>query len=416
MKMYALVDCNNFFVSCERLFSPHLNAKPVVVLSSNDGCVVARSQEVKDLGIPMGIPYFKIKDIITKEKITVFSSNFQLYRDMSSRVMNILKEELVDVYPYSIDEAFLEISHVHNPRKFAMDLRAKILRLCGMPLSIGIAPTKTLAKLANAVAKKRPDGVAYIECDNTRKQYLHDYSVGQVWGIGKMMTEALVSQNILTAYDFQKQDTSWIQKKFGVTGVRIAQDLRGIDATPLHEEGVTRKSIISSRSFGKKINDIHILKQSVAHHIASVARQLRKEGLCAHRLLLYIQTSLYTQGLHVSKSESVYFDIPTQDVLLMTKVSMEKIEDIFEEGIAYSKSGVAVSGLIEQDGCMQINLFQEDVNPMKSVQNLLNNLDTRYGDGTLRLAAEGFVNSWSAKSQRQSPAYTTSWSEIALCA
>jgi len=415
IKTYALVDCNNFFVSCERLFAPHLNRKPVIVLSSNDGCVIARSQEVKDLGIPMAIPYFKIKDLIAKEKIVIFSTNFQLYRDISSRVMNILKEESDSVHTYSIDEAFIDISHILDPQQFAVDLRKKIMHLCGIPISVGIAHTKTLAKLANAAAKKMPTGVVCITNEAVRLQYLRDYSVGQIWGIGRKMTEILVSQNILSAYDFHIQDTSWIQKKFGVVGVRIAQDLRGVDAISLRNNEDIRKSIISSKSFGKKIKDISIIKQSIAHHISSIARQLRKEKICARHMSVYIKTARYSKGVYASGYDSVYFDTPTQDVFLMTKMAMEKIEFMFEEGIDYAKSGVSVEGLIEEDGCTQINLFKEDINPMKLIQKTLSTLDTRYGNNIVRLATEGFTQEWSAKSQQRSPAYTTSWSQIPIC-
>ena len=413
--LYALVDCNNFFVSCERVFAPHLQRRPTLVLSSNDGCVIARSKEVKDIGIPMGIPHFKIKELIKSHNIAIFSSNFSLYRDMSERVMGILEDTFDAVYKYSIDEAFIDISDETNPADAMKRIQEKIAQYCGIPVSVGIASTKTLAKLAGNVAKKSNEGIFYIDSEERRIECLRNHSVGQVWGIGRNITQKLEALGVSTAHHYQTLERSWIQKNFGVGGVRILEDLQGTDSVSLHGVDAVRKSIISSRSFGKATDNLHIIKESLTHHVTSAVRQLRKEKLCARYINVYMKTSRHTDNVRAYDSDSVSFEVATQDMLQINTVTMKLATKMYQKNILYAKSGISIGGLVPEELVTSHNIFNEETAPMKELYKKLDYIVGVYGDSSIQIGSQGFSGSWRANSRFISPAYTTKPSDIAIC-
>ncbi len=408
MKCIGLMDCNNFFVSCERLFRPDLIKKPVFVLSANDGCVVARSQEVKDLGIPMGVPFFEVKDMCKKHHITVFSSNFTLYRDISSRVMSALKDEFDRIEVYSIDEAFFEIENLNEEDIMAM--RERIILKTGIPISFGIAATKTLAKIANAEAK-RANGVNIL----SKEQALEiggEISCGSVWGIGRQTSAKLSRFKIHTIHDLLNVGLTFMRQHFGVQGERLYFELSGTPATLADSVELPPGSIASTRSFGKKVNDKETLKQALAHHVTNIGEKLRKEEVAASTLTILCAPSRY--GTFALRKGSVHQPllIPTNDTKTLLKAAFEMLDMLYDKEVPYNKAGVIVSGLIPVPFVSE-NLFtlspKEDSRELNAV---IDGLNSKYGRQTVTLAASCGGNSWKERTESRSPEYTTSWTQI----
>jgi len=413
----ALIDCNNFFVSCERIFRPDLLKKPVAVLSSNDGCIVARSSEVKSLGVPMGIPYFKVKDILLKENVTLFSGNFALYGDISKRIMSIIEEYCEEVEIYSIDEAFVSIG---TEEKGAVKQAEKIKRAIesgvGVPVSIGISKTKTLAKLAGEYAKHNPDhkGIFLIN-ETSRAEFLKKTDIAEVWGVGSQTSIKLRERGISTAYALVTASDSWIRATLGLGGLRIALELRGEEALGHNIHTKTKKSILSSRSFGKKTSEYKDLEQSVAGHVTSVAHKMRMEGSGTGYISVFIRSK--RRG-GVSGTTSSGFRVllsPTTDTLELITHALDILQELYKKEVQYEKTGVLISNLIPIDSIPSASLFEElgSSNRQKLMQTM-DEIEKKHGKHALFPAAMGIESkrSWSFRKQFSSAAFTTEWSSI----
>ena len=396
--MVGLIDCDNFFCSCERVFRPDLADKPIVVLSNNDGCVVARSKEVKAMGIRDCMPYYQLLEQYPNAGIVAFSSNSTLYGDMSARIMAILRESVPDVIQYSIDEAFLDLRGMEH-----MDLKSwgealcrKVLKCTGMPVSLGIAPTKTLAKMASKYAKKYP---AYNKCcvignDEQREKALKLFPVGDVWGIGRRITRTLEYFGIQTAYDFTQKPKSWIRSKFHVTGERTWAELRGesvIDVDGL--DGVEKKTIVTSRSFPGMLSDIADVRSHVANYAARCALKLRRQNSVCSLVTVFIQSNHFREDLEqYDNSASYSFMTATNTTTEIVNVALKILDTIFHKGIYYKRAGIMVSG-ISSANAVQPDLFTFDPERRKKYQDISTAVDTinrRIGADTVVLGAQQY--------------------------
>jgi DNA polymerase V len=422
---FALVDCNNFYVSCERLFNPKLIGKPVVVLSNNDGCVVARSQEVKDLGIKMGVPVFKIQAEIEKYNIQVYSSNYALYGDLSGRVMSTLSYFAPDVEIYSIDEAFLDLSGFsqRNLTEYCEEIRRTVLMWVGIPVSIGIGSTKTLAKLANRVAKKSKSGVFDLSsCDNP-EQVLAKTDVGDIWGIGSRYGNWCRSQGIITALDFRNTNTEVIRKKMGVMGLRMLMELQGQSCLPLELVANPKKETCVSRSFPHPVTTVEELKEAIAHFVHRAAEKLRRQKQSAQVITVFARTSPFQEDFYADSATNE-FAIPTNDTVEILRVASRLTELIYREDHEFKKAGIIMTGLLPE-GQVQGNLFDDGHNAdnrqrSAELMKVIDKLNTKFGRHTLKFAAAGVKQAWLTESEKRrnafpigkSPRYTTSWNEL----
>lgn len=409
--MIGLMDCNNFFVSCERLFRPDLLRRPVMVLSSNDGCVVARSQEVKDLGILMGVPLFQVIDVCKEHNVVLFSSNFKLYRDISRRVMHALREEFARCEVYSIDEAFFEVSQEYVEEDIVA-IRARIMQKTGIPVSIGIARTKTLAKIASSVAKKG-GGVCYMNdllCNNTLTQL----SCGNVWGIGRQTSTKLTRMGVHTISDLLALDVSYIRSHFGVVGERLYMELKGVSVYPIDTRvGIPQESYTSTRSFGRSVRDMLTLKSALGYHIGHVAEKLREDGMVASTIVIEMNGSRFGTDAHPNGLVRTTLHTATDDTFILTREVSRMVEKIYNPKILYKKAGVTVRG-IQPKACVPTSLFVEEIMTERTgvLSGLVDTLNTRFGKGAVRQAITLGADKWKEHQTYISPNYTTSWSEI----
>ncbi len=415
-KIFALVDCNNFYASCERLFRPELQGKPIVVLSNNDGCIVARSNEAKALGISMGAPYFKSKALIRRHNVRVFSSNYSLYGDLSHRVMSVLQDMEPEVEVYSIDEAFISLpaGNHQDLTGYAKALKAKVEQWVGIPVSIGIAPTKTLAKLANRFAKKNGahGGVFDLTGDDGLEALLSSVDVGDIWGIGRRSTEKLNRQGILNAFQLKNADDDWLRKHLTVTGLRTAMELRGTSCIPLESAQPDRKAIISSRSFGQPISSLAALKEAISTHMAIAAKKLRDQSSAAKSIHVFIHTNRFKEDApQYSGTMTIPLPQASSYTPTMIKHAMQGLERIYKPGYLYNKAGVMVTELVPQDR-IQRNLFGQENRESPPLMATVDRINQAWGKNTIRFAGEGLKKSWQMKQSHKSPAYTTSWAEI----
>lgn len=420
--MFLLIDCNNFFVSCEQLFRPDLVGKPVAVLSSNDGCVVARSNEVKALGVPMGVPVFQVRELLRQNAVTLFSSNFALYSDISNRIMKTLMHYCDTIDVYSIDEAFLSFPVDARDtsdawEEYAHIIRADILQSIGVPVSIGIATSKTLAKVASQLAKKG-NGVMSLLDTAKRTHALESVPIGDVWNIGRAYTSRLVAQNITTAGSFCALPTLWVKQHMGVMGLRTYYELNGMSC--FGEVGVPseKKSMISSRSFGAPTTSYHDIYQAIARHVADVACSARTQGSCVSRLSIVLIRRAPGSGMRDSTTRECDVVPATDDTRVLLKVAHRLLEESYCSSGRYIKVGVLVSGLLPRALANQPTLFLQNPEPtrddMRDLFACVDRLNTRYGKGSVRLAAEpgpGMLTT-KVKTDHISPAYTTSWNDI----
>ncbi|MFV0323472.1 MAG: Y-family DNA polymerase [Bacteroides xylanisolvens] len=410
--MYSLVDCNNFFASCERVFQPNLRNVPIVVLSNNDGCVVARSNEAKALGIPMGEPVFKLTRLIEQHGIAVFSSNYSLYGDMSHRVMSILSQFVEDMEIYSIDEAFLSLKGFenYNLEEYGRNIVRTVTRGTGIPVSMGIAPTKTLAKVASKFAKKYKgyNGVCIIDTEEKRIKALKQFEIGDVWGIGRRYQKKLEYHSIRTAFDFTQKSESWVRNMMTVVGVRTWKELRGISAIDLEKVAPDKQTICTSRSFGEMIGDFDTLMESVANFTASCARKLRTQRSCAGMLQVFIYTNRFREDLpQYYNSRIISLPTPINDVTELIHYARLALKNIYKEGYQYKKAGVIVMDLVPQNN-VQLNLFDErDRVKHEKVLEVLDEVHKKYGTKVLKVAAQGTGKKWALKSEYLSKQYTT---------
>lgn len=415
--MFALVDCNNFYASCERVFNPALRNKPVVVLSNNDGCVIARSNEAKALGIRMGQPAFEIKEAIEKNNVSVFSTNFALYGDMSQRVMNILAENCPAIEVYSIDEAFLDLSGFEyiNLRELGLKIRREIGYGTGIPVSIGIAKTKTLAKVAAYFAKRRPEllGVNIIDNEETRIKALSEIEVGEIWGIGRQYNRFLYEQGIRYAIQFVNKPESWIRKHFTVMGLRTQSELKGESCHQLETKIPAKKAICNARSFGQMQADLAPISEAVTKFASSCAYKLRKQNSVAQIVMVFMHTNPHRKDLpQYARNRVIHLPVATSSSFEINKYAQIALESIFKPGYLYKKAGVIVSGITPKDN-IQLDLF-DDVNRDKHNHSMLvmDKINEKYGRDTLRIASQGYSRKWRLRQEKLSPCYTTRWDEF----
>ena len=403
-KKIALIDCNSFYVSCERLFNPKIRKKPVVVLSNNDGCIVSRSNEAKALGIKMGEPYFKAKDIIIKNDVQVFSSNYSLYGDLSRRVMRTLKRFNSDIEVYSIDEAFMDLTNFSDSEVLdvGQEIRETVLQWTGIPTSIGIAKTKTLSKVANHIAKKKQSGVtSFIGIDNI-DPLLERVDINDVWGVGRQLTKFYHKNGIYNAKQLKNKSNTWIKKNSNVLGSRTAMELRGISCIDLEKTKSKRKSCVVSRSFGQRIEKYQELKEAVAGYCLNACEKIRSETLVAKSITVFIRTSPFQSRFgYYSNSKTIDFPIGTNDSIEIVKTALTALESIFKNGYRYQKAGVLLSGLSEATN--NKNLFSSEKDEkINSLMKSIDNTNYRYGRSTLSLASAGVHKRWSSKRQHYS--------------
>lgn len=411
--MFALVDCNNFYVSCERVFNPKLKG-PVAVLSNNDGCIVARSQEVKDLGVPMGAPYFQNKELLERHRVTIFSSNYTLYGDMSNRVMDTLKTFTPDIEIYSVDEAFLYFPSVKSAEELHA-IRNRVKRWTGIPVSIGMGRSKTLAKLANHKAKKEKSGVVILHSEEETTQALNHFPIEDVWGIGRQYSRFLRSKGIRTAGDLIKVEDAWAKKHLTVVGLRLIWELRGVSCLPIDELPAAKKAVISSKSFGHPIDHFDDLSEATATYVARAAEKIRSQGSCASYLSVFVVEHKRSDNYYPSTQAGASLAEPTAYTPLLITEAKQLLKALFREGVSYRKTGVMLSGLVPK-GSAQLDLFEaENIHKGKQekAMKVLDSLNAEYGKKILRSAAEGKpVPHWGMKRNLRSPAYTTKWSDI----
>ncbi|NIA19051.1 MAG: DUF4113 domain-containing protein [Xanthomonadaceae bacterium] len=416
MAIFALVDCNNFYVSCERVFNPRLRGRPVVVLSNNDGCIIARSGEAKKLGIKMGMPCFQARPLIEKYQVAALSSNYALYGDMSRRVMNILLQFSPEMEVYSIDEAFLDVSGLKwsKRRSLAQKLIVTVYRWTGIPVSIGMAETKTLAKLATHFAKhsKKAAGIVDLTASSYLEQALEMTAVGDVWGVGGRTAAKLEKWGIGTARQLRDADGQWLQQKLGVNGRRLALELQGIACYGIDEEPPIPKSVLCSRSFREPVEDIAAMKEAMATYISRVAVKIRKHGLSAAALTIFLRTSRFGPVDRYYNSATIELPVSSQSTRELLGYALQAVGRIFRPGYRYKKAGVLLHGLLPVSQVQPSMLDPIDRRREERLMSAVDGINNRLGNGIVRFAAEGLKQPWRLKAANLTPAYTTRWSDI----
>lgn len=414
-RRFALVDCNNFYASCERVFDPRLVGKPVIVLSNNDGCVVARSAEAKALGIKMAVPFFQIERMCRQKDVRVFSSNYTLYGDFSRRVMRVLSDWAPAMQVYSIDEAFLDVSHFDEDQlqHELMSLRARVHMWTGIPVSIGVGRTKTLAKLANDEAK-RGSGVAILTADREATA-LADIPVGDVWGIGRRLTAALEPLGITTAVQLRDADTRQLRKRFNVVVERTVMELRGTSCQALEDVTPARKTLMVSRSFGEKITAYQDIEASIAAHASRAAEKLRTGRQVAEHIEVFIHTSPFDQRTQPYSARAVAaLPYASADTRVIVGTALQLAKRLFRPWHRYAKSGILLMGLSEAQAATPTLFSGVDTAASKALMRAIDVLNADFGRGTIRLATARMSRSWTMKADRRSRSYTTRWEELPI--
>ena len=402
----ALVDCNSFYVSCERLFNPSIIKKPVVVLSSNDGCIIARSTEAKILGIKMGEPYFKVEKIVKKNDVKVFSSNYSLYGDISRRVMKTLKQFSPQIEFYSIDEAFLNLSSVKDEDllEHGNKIRKTVLKWTGIPSSIGIATTKTLSKAANHIAKKEKSGIVNLINSKQIDKLLAEIKINDVWGVGRQLTKFYIKNGISTAYQLKNTANSWVKKNTNVFGSRTAMELKGVSCISLEPHQEKRKNCCVSRSFGKKVTKLEELKESITTHCLNAAEKIRVDNQTAKKVTVFIRTSPFQKDKnYYANTKDIDLPIRTNDSIALIKEALIALKCIYKKEYRYQKTGIILSGLRDVD-VYRKNLFSTMRSEEKRTR-LMKAIDytnTKYGRNTLSIAQAGLKKRWNIKRQHSS--------------
>ena len=415
--MFALVDCNNFYASCERVFDPRLEQRPIVVLSNNDGCVIARSNEAKALGIAMGEPAFQKEKVYAKHNVAIFSSNFALYGDMSQRVMRTLAQHSAAMEIYSIDEAFLECGGLtaDGLDRFGSQLRKTVKQWTGIPVSIGVAPTKTLAKVANHIAKRLPDnsGVCVLNKEETIEYCLKKLPVEKLWGVGRRYALFLRSWGINTAWDLRRMPEGWVKDNMTVVGLRLQKELKGEPCIPLENQPQKKKEICTSRSFGTMVTELDELKQAVSMYATRCAEKLRTQNSCTNLVEVFIHTNPFRPDLPQYKNvRFVRLPVASNSTLSIVQAALRGLRSIYRAGYQYKKAGVIVSGLVPSN-TIQYNLFHStDEDRHMRLMNAMDTVNDREGRDILRVAEQGFDRRWTLRQERLSPCYTTRWADF----
>jgi DNA polymerase V len=415
--MYALVDCNNFYASCERVFQPQLVGKPIVILSNNDGCVISRSYEAKNLGIPMGAPEFKIRKELQQKNIHVFSSNYALYGDLSNRVMKILETFTPNVEVYSIDEAFLNFDgiKVEDYHEYGLQIKNRVNKWLSMPICIGFAPTKALSKVANKIAKKyqeRTKGIYVIDTEEKRIKALKWTKIEDVWGIGFRLSVKMKSKNINTAYDFTlPENENYIRKEMGVVGLRLKYELEGKSLLEI-EEPKDKRNIAITRSFDGNITTFSEMKERVSTFATVCSEKLRKQNSCCYGVILYLRKDKYKtnrQQYNFYKLETLPFASNSSITISLAAIKM--LFEIFEEGEIYKKAGVIVTQIIPQDQ-KQFHLFEEENPKHQKLMKVMDDFHKKTGERKIRLGNQDLQRTWKMKQNHLSRKYTTDIKEI----
>lgn len=424
MNRFFILDCNNFFVSCERVFNPALRNKPVVVLSSGDACIIARSNEAKALGIAMGIPLFKVETLLKKNNAAIFSANFSLYNDLSNRIMQIITSLATDIEIYSIDEAFFfvsdhNVSIKYDPRFYytiyAHQIAKTVKQNTGIPVSIGIGPTKTLAKIANRWAKKNLEygGVFDISEYKEINQLLASIAIEDVWGIGYRYCKKLKNKNIKTAYDFKNLDDAWVRKHMSIVGLKTLHELRGISCFPLDESPDSKKSITVSRVFGNKTSMFDSVKEAVASYMSTAAQKLRSQKSLASGVTVFLLTSKYHDPQNYFKSNYKELTVATDYTPDLIKAAHKLVHDLFIPELCYKKVGVMLTQLVDQNSKqLDLQVSANDNEKKTKCMKAIDAINTTWGKDTLFFAAIGIKQQWKMKQNRKSPCYTTNWKEL----
>jgi DNA polymerase V len=416
LKIFALVDCNNFYTSCEAIFNPSLKGKPVVVLSNNDGCVIARSEEAKSAGIKMGIPVFEIGGIIKKHKVHVFSTNYALYGDISQRVMTTFASLAPEIEIYSIDEAFLDLSGIAADKLFttAKKIREKVFRWTGIPVSVGVAPTKTLAKVANQIAKSEDQyhGVLDFISHPGKDELLSQFPVGEIWGVGEKYEEFFRRSNILSALDLKNADENRMKEHLGVMGQRLVLELRGTVCYPINQNPDTKKEICTSASFGHPIETYEELEQATTSYVSKVAVKLRKQKSLAQSLLIFIMTNKFAKGPKYVNYKIVRLPSASNQTRELIHYALIALKQLYRKGYLYKKSGIVVSEIIPEEG--QQSALWDDTNREKNKQliKVIDNINRKAGLDKIRFAVQGPDETWRMRQENLSPHYTTRWSDV----
>ena len=421
--MYAIVDCNSFYCACERVFQPHLAQKPVVVLSNNDGCIISRSDEAKAIGVGMAGPYFQAKPLIEKHKVAVFSSNYNLYGDMSRRVMDTLKAlaGAPNVEVYSVDEAFVHMLFVPQKelRTFGLELRHTVEQWTGVAVSVGIAPTKTLAKLANHIAKKykqKTNCVAVLETEEKLAKALQLTPVGELWGVGRRSAKKLTDLGINTAWDLRQMPEEWARKHLGgVVGVRLIKELRGEEAI-LMDEYQSKKMIATTRMFGNAVTDLTDIKEAVATYTARAAEKLRRQHSAAGMIHVFVVTNEKEEGashFRHGPTYSSYYVLPqpTAQTGELIKPAVTLAEQLYQPGKKYKKAGVMLGSLVPDDS-IQANLFEQKKSIGRFLMEQIDNINFSMRDDVVKFAASGTKRNWKMRRDFQTPRYTSRWDEL----
>jgi len=411
--MYGILDCNSFYASCERVFKPYLIDKPIVVLSNNDGCVIARSEEAKPF-IPMGAEAFKYESIFKKNNIQVFSSNYSLYGDLSSRVMSILSNFSSEIEVYSIDEAFFKLDGIKDKElgTYILKIKNTIEKHVGIPVSIGVAQTKSLAKVANKIAKKytvQTNGVYMISSDDQRIKALKWTKVENVWGIGRNISKKLKNQNILTAYDFTLQTDEYVRNKFSIVGLRLKNDLLGVSNIGF-EKVQNKKNIATTRTFEKVLKEYEPIKERIATFANACAEKLRRQHSECKYLYVFLKTSSYSE---IKRNAGVVVHLPyaTNSSIVICNYAIKGISQLFKKGYNYKKAGVVVMGL-KSENQHQFSLFEDENPKHKSLMKVIDTLNLKYNKPTIKIANQDLDKTWKMKQDHLSPRYTTSIYEI----
>ncbi len=411
----ALVDCNSFYVSCERLFNPRIQKKAVVVLSNNDGCVISRSTEAKILGIRMGEPYFKVKDLVKKNKVEVFSSNYALYGDISRRVMRVLRTFSPKVEIYSIDEAFIDLSFIDEKgtEEYGKEIRSRVLKWTGIPTSVGIATTKTLSKVANHIAKKEKAGVVYLNKDIDER--LKKFAIEDVWGVGRQLSKFYYKNNIKNAYDLKNVSNYWVKKGTNVLGAKTAMELRGVPCIDLQIDQEKRKNCCVSRSFGRKVTEIEELEESVTTHCLNAAEKIRADDQLAKTITVFVRTSPFDKSKkYYSNSKTVDLPIATNNSLELIKNATKALSEIYIKGHRYQKAGVILTGLKDEKESQENLLTPLMDNKSKSLMKAIDYTNSKYGRYAISIAHAGLSKGWKMRREHSSKIDTASFDSLPI--
>ncbi|WP_223032500.1 Y-family DNA polymerase [Hanstruepera marina] len=414
--MYALVDCNNFYASCERVFNPNLQGKPVAILSNNDGCVISMSDEAKAIELPFGAPIFKWDGFCKANNIQVLSSNYPLYGDMSSRVMGILHQFTPDVEVYSIDEAFLQFKGFDNYdfNDYGNQIRKRILKWTGIPTCVGIAPTKALSKVANKIARKFPNetrGVYVINSEESRIKALKWIKIDAVWGIGYRLAKRLKAKGCKTAYDFTQLSDDWVRKTFSITEWKLKKDLEG-NAKILLDEPKNKRAIATTRSFDYTYDDINYIKERVSTFATSCAEKLRKQESYCHMIIVTLSSDRYKKDLEQHRaSKHISLPYPTDSSLTISTEAVKAVNAAFKAGIKYKRAGVIVAGIVPRDN-YQLDMFESENPKHKPLMSAIDRINKKYHADKIKLGNQDLERTWKMRQERLSPRYTTNINDI----